>query len=294
MKPNKFQVMPWLFLVKINKQDQKNFKEKVSANSPFFMPIGQIHNARNMEHGEIVQIGEWMRGTGDYEVYEKGRGIYGWEKCEVGMILIFHHTIEQHETDKDKTAQYFVFDDEMYNYYVVDSINVRGFYDGKTVTPHPNFVFLKNVPAFPEDGELDATTGNKLVKSKGGLFLIAKWDESHSNIAQKSERIKEHIESLAKSTRTDQIQREMERLEEERNQLNRKAQKKKYLPYQLAYANRKLERDFGRKLYSGDIIYAFNKACLYITNFQIEEYGFIIALVDHVGLLIEDKKNNSN
>jgi len=283
--------MPWLFLVKINKQQQKDFKQKVSANSPFFIPLGQVHNARNMEQGEIVQIGEWMRGTSDYEVHEKGRGIYGWENCEVGMTLIFHHTIEQHVTEKDKTAQYFVFEDETYNYYIVDSINVRGFYDGKTVTPHPNFVFLKNVPAFPEDGELDAATGNKLVKSEGGLFLIAKWDESASNISQKSERIKEHIESLAKSTRTDQIQREMERLEEERNQLNRKAQKRKYLPYQLAYANRKLERDFGRKLYSGDIIYAFNKACLYITNFQIEEYGFIVALVDHVGLLVEGKKN---
>lgn len=279
--------MPWLFLVKINKQAQKEFKQKVSANSPFFMPIGQIHNTRNMEHGEIVQIGEYMRGTSDYKVYEKGRGIYGWEKCEVGHTLIFHHTIEQNVTDKDSKAQYFVFEDETHNYYVVDSINVRGFYDGKTVTPHPNFVFLKNVPAFPEDGELDAATGNKLIKSEGGLFLIAKWDESASNVAQKSERIKEHIESLAKSTRTDEIQREMERLEEERNQLNRSAQKKRYLPYQLAYANRKLERDFGRKLESGNVLMCFNKACLYITNFQDNpDYSYIICLCDHVGCLL--------
>lgn len=287
MKPKKFEVMPWLFLVKINKQEQKAFKEKIKGIPyPFFMPISSVHNAKNMEHGEIVQIGEWMRGTSDYEVYEKGRGIYGWENCEVGMTLIFHHTIEQHVTEKDKTAQYFVFEDETYNYYVIDSINVRGFYDGKTVTPHPNFVFLKNIPAFPEDGELDAATGNKLVKSEGGLFLIAKWDESASNIAQKSERIKEHIESLAKSTRTDEIQRKMESLEEERNQLNRKAQKKRYLPYRLAAANRKMERDFGCKLEEDRILICFNKGCLYISNFQDQEYSYIITMIDQIGCLV--------
>jgi len=280
--------MPWLFLVKINKQEQKAFKEKVSANSPFFMPIGQIHNARNMECGEIVQIGEDVYGTSDYKVHLAEKGIYGWEKIKIGDILIFHHTIETAVTDKDSKAQYFVFEDETHNYYCVDRINLRGFYDGKTVTPHPNFVFLKNIPAFKEDGELDAATGNKLVKSEGGLFLIEKWDESASNISQKSQQIKEHIESLAKSTRTDQIQREMERLEEERNQLNRKAQKRKYLPYRLAHWNRKLERDFGKKLQDNDVVFAFNKACLYICNFQDKEYSYIICLTDHVGALVNN------
>lgn len=283
----KFKIMPWLFLVKINKQDQKNFKQKISSNSPFFMPISQTHNTRNMEHGEIVQIGDWMKGTSDFEVYEKGRGIYGWESCEVGMTLIFHHTIEQHVTDKDSKAQYWLFEDGTHNYYIVDGINIRGFYDGEKIVPHPNFVFLKNVPAFESDGELDAATGNKLVKSKGGILLIAKWDESASNISQKSERIKEQIESLAKSTRTDEIQRKMESLEEERNQLNRSAQKKRYLPYRLAHFNRKLERDFGKKLVDNDILFCFNKACLYICNFQDKaEYSYIICLQEHIGLLV--------
>lgn len=286
MKPEKFEVMPWLFLVKINKLEQKAFKEKVSSNSPFFMPIGQIHNTRNMEQGEIVQIGEDMRGTSDYLQYANGKGIYGWEKCEVGMTLIFHHTIETHVTAKDKTAQYWVFEDETHNYYVVDNINLRGFYDGKTVTPHPNFVFLKNVPCFPEDGEVDQATGNKLVKSKGGLFLITKWDETPSNIAQKSEKIKEHIESLAKSKRTPELQKVMEDLEQQRIDLNKKAQQRKYLPYRLAHANRKLDRDFGCKLKDDDVIFAFNKACLYISNFQDKEYSYIVALTEHIGALL--------
>lgn len=286
MKSEKFEIMPWLYLVKINKQEQRDFKEKVSKDSPFFMPVAQIHNARNMEQGEIVQIGEDVKGTSDYSEYVNGKGIYGWEKIKVGDTLIFHHTIEQHQTSKDNHAQYWVFEDETHNYYAVDSINLRGFYDGKTVTPHPNFVFLKNIPAF-EDGE-EVINGNK-VKKSNGLYLITDWENSSSNVAQKSERIKEHIESLAKSKRTDEMQREMEKLEEERIQLNRQSQKKKYLPYRFAWGNKKLNRDFGVTLQEDAVLYCFNKACLYISNFQDKEYSYIICLTEHIGGLLNQK-----
>lgn len=291
--PEKYEVMPWLFLVKINKEEQKAFKEKISKNSPFFMPVDQIHNARNMEHGEIVQIGERLRGTDKCWDFDRQEnmcewGIYGWEDCKVGHTLIFHHTIEQHETSKDRTAQYWVFDDETHNYYVVDYFNVRGFYDGEKITPHPNFVFLKNIPAFVEDGE-DVVNGNKVKKSEGGILLITKWDESASDIAQKSERIKEHIESLTKSKRTPEMQLVLESMEEERIQLNRKAQKKMFLPYRVAWSNKKLDRDFGRKLVEDDVLYCFNKACLYVSNFQDKEYSYIIALTEHVGFLYHTK-----
>jgi len=291
MKPEKFTIMPWLFLVKINKEEQKQFKEKVSKNSPFFMPIAQIYNARNMECGEIVQIGEAVRGTDDYSVYQKGEGIYGWEKCEVGMTLIFHHTIEQHVTSKDAQAQYWVFEDEEFNYYAVDFINLRGFYDGKTITPHPNFVFLKNVPCFESDGKVDSETGHKLKKSNGGLLLFSDWENSFDNISQKSEKIKEHIESLAKTkNRTPEIQLTMEQMEQERIDMNRKAQKRMFLPYRVAYSNRIVDRNFGRKVLEDDVLFCFNKACLYISNFQDKEYSYIVALVEHIGGLLINKK----
>ncbi len=289
MKPEKFEVMPWLFLVKINKKEQSYFKEKISKNSPFFMPIGFAFNSRNMECGEIVQIGEAVRGTNDYKEYINGRGIYGWEKCKVGDTLIFHHTIETHVTSKDRQAQYWVFEDEEYNYYAVDNINLRGFYDGKTITPHPNFVFLKNIPCFESHEEVDSH-GNKLKKSEGGIFLITDWENNSSNIAQKSQQIKEHIESLAKSKRTPEIQRVMEDLENQRIELNRKSQKRMFLPYRVAWVNRKLDRDFGRKVIEDDVIFAFNKACLYVSNFQDKEYSYIIALSEHIGGLLVNKE----
>lgn len=284
--------MPWLFLVRINKLEQMVFKSRVSKTSLFYMPLAHIHNTRNMECGEIVQIGEDVQGTDDFAEYSNGHGIYGWEKCEVGMTLIFHHTIESPVSNMGKekdVKQYFLFEDEVYNYYAVDNINVRGFYDGKKVTPHPNFVFLKNLPCFEAEGEVDTHTGNKIKKSSGGLFLITNWEDNPSNIAQKSQAIKEHIESLAKSTRTPEIQKQMEIMEQERIDLNRKAQKRMYLPYRVAHSNRQVDRNFGRKVLEDSVLYCFNKACLYVSNFKDKEYNYIICLVEHIGGLVVKK-----
>lgn len=272
MKPEKFEVMPWLFLVKIKKQEQKDFKEKVSKNSPFFMPVGLTFNSRNVECGEIIQIGEDLK-------------VYGWEDIQPGHTLIFHHTVEDNSNSANK--QFWVFEDEEFNYYAIDELNVRGFYDGQKVTPHPNYIFLKNIPCFDESEETDTVTGNKLRKSESGLFLMADWENSSSNIAQKSEKLKQRIESLAKSKRTDEIQLVMESLEQERIELNKKAQRKKFLPYRVAYSgNRKLDRDFGRKLVEDDVLFCYNKACLYISNFQDREYSYIICPVEHIGGLL--------
>ena len=267
-------ILPQYFLVRINKGKQKAAKEKVSASSPFFMPINSVFNSRNMEYGEIMQIGDRVK------------EIYGWEGCSIGNTLIFHHTIE---TPQEKTAKrYFLYEDEEYNYYVVDEINVRGYYDGEKIVPHPNFVFLKNIPAFPSSDQIDEFTGNKIKKTDGGIFMVTSWKDSPQDVAQRSEKIKQRIESLTKSTRTPEIQAELERLEGERQQINRKAQKKEYLPYRVAAVNKKLCRDFGRKVGEDSILYVFNRAALYITNFQNKEYTYIIAMVDHVGALLNE------
>jgi hypothetical protein len=283
-----FEIMPQYFLVKINKKNQSDFKLKISKDSPFFMPVGSVHNSRNMECGEIVQIGEQMRGTDIYDAYlgEERSGIYGWEKCKVGDTLVFHHTIESPFSNKKQDAHYFpyfLYEDGTFNYYAVDFINVRGFYDGITVTPHPNFIFLKNVPAFPNNDEIDPATGNKVRKTPGGIFLVTDWEDSPQDIAQRSQKIKEHIESLTKSTRTPDIQKELEKMEGERQMLNRKAQMNKFLPYRVAYSNRRIDRDFGRKIKEDDVVYCYNKACMYISNFKIKEYRYILCPVEHIG-----------
>ena len=259
-------------MVKINKEAQKAAKEKIDRDSPFFIPIGSIHNSRNMEHGEITQIGEGVK------------NLYGWEGCKVGHTLIFHYSIEAPQ--EKVSMRHFLYEDDTFNYYAVDEPNVRGYYDGETINPHPNFIFLKNIPAFPNGDEIDQATGNKVKKTNGGIFLVTNWDDSPQDIAQKSAKIKDRIESLTKSRRTPEIQLELEKLEAERGKLNRKAQKHEFLPYKTAFANRKLSRDFGCKVTEDRILYCYNKSCLYISNFQIFEYKFIIALTEYVGALL--------
>lgn len=265
-------IMPDLFMVRIDKEKQKAAKEKLSSDSPFFIPVGSIHNSRNMEHGEIVQIGSRIN-------------IYGWDSIKVGDTLIFHYSIE---TPQEKSGKrFFLYEDQYHNYYAVDIPNVRGYYNGTTIIPHPDFVFLKNIPAFENQDEIDSSTGNKVKKSDGGIFMVTNWNDSPQDIAQRSQKIKERIESLTKSKRTPEIQNELERLEAERQTLNRKAQKHEFLPYRVAWANKKLERDFGVPVGPDDILYTYNKAALYLCNFQLESYKYIIALVDHVGGLKE-------
>lgn len=266
-------ILPFYFLVRINKNEQRENGEKISKDSPFFIPVSQVFNSRNMEHGEIVDIGDKMK------------DIYGWEGCKPGHTLIFHHTIE---TPQEKTAKrYFLYEDSVYNYYVVDEMNVRGFYDGEKIVPHPNFVFLKNIPAFPNMDDVDAATGNK-VKKEGSIFLITNWEDSSQNIAQRSEKIKIRQEELAKNKRTPEIQLELERLQKEREQLNRKAQRKEYLPYRVAAANEYLCRDFGRHIGEDDVLFVFNKAAMYISNFKDKEYSYIIAMTEHIGGLLNN------
>ena len=54
-------IMPNYFMVRINKEEQAAHKLKVNKDSPFFIPVGLTFNSRNMEHGEIVQVGERMK-----------------------------------------------------------------------------------------------------------------------------------------------------------------------------------------------------------------------------------------
>jgi len=266
------EIMPSFFLVRINKKEQNDCKQKIAKGSPFFMPAGLRFNSRNMEYGDILQIGEDVA------------KIEGWEGCQPGHILCFHHTIE--DTSSTAIRHYFLYDDDEYNYYAVDEINVRGYYDGEKVVPHPNFIFLKNIPCYESEGEVDSNTGNKIQKTEGGLLLITNWDENPSMIRQRSEKIKEHIESLSKSNRTPEIQLAMESMEEERKKLNRLAQRRLFLPYRVAYAPITVLNKFKNPIKEDSIIYCYNKGCLYISNFQLEKYSYIICEIKHIGGLL--------
>lgn len=267
------QVLPNRFLVRINKQEQHNFKYKYSKSSPIYIPLGNIFNSKNMECGEIVQIGKNVETL--------------FEGCEVGHTLIFHHSIE----DIGKEGKgYFVDEDETYNYYVCPFLFARGYYDGSKITPTNEYIFLKNISALPSKGERDDISGRDIQVSKGGIFTFSEWKDSPQDIAEKVEKIKQRVQSLTKSTRTPQIQTELENLDKESQRLNKEAQKKAYLPYRLAASNKIVDRNFGFKLKEDDLLYCFNKECLYISNFQDKEYSYIICRNEGIGLLQNKNK----
>lgn len=272
-----FQIMPDKFLVKINKEKQKYFKQHASINSVIYIPPTNQFEAKNMENGIIVQIGG------------KCKEFYG-DIAKVGLCLIFHWRIEAN--DKNTREQYFLWEDDTWNYYAVPLEHTRGIWNGNYVVPHKNYVFLKNVSALPEQGEYDEMYKTYLKKTNIGLLTFSKWEDNAVNIAQKVEQLKNKIESLSKSTRTPEIQHKIGELEKERQELNRKSQKAAYLPYKLAYAHPIHNRMFHRKLQEDDILYCLNKGCLYITNFQTTpQYKYIIASIEHVGFLYEKIKS---
>lgn len=268
-------VLPNRFLIRINKEAQHKFKYQVSSNSPIYVPLGKIYNSRNMEHGEIIQIGKGVETL--------------FEGCKVGYTLIFHHSIE----DVSKEGKgYFVYEDETYNYYVCPFEFAKGYYDGYKITPTNGYVFLKNISAFPPKGEVDELSGRHLEKSASGILTFTEWKETPEEVVQKIEKIKQRIISLSKSNRTPAIQNELNRLDAETQRLNREAQKKAILPYRMAASNKTINDFAGFKVKENYIVYCFNKECLYISNFKDKEYSYIICRTEGVNGIAEPVKKH--
>lgn len=267
------EIMPHYFMVRINIEEQKRCKERFSKDSVLYMPPSNIGNSRNMECGEIVQIGEWAKNI--------------FEEAKIGDVLIFDWIIE---SGQDETRlSFFLYSDEEYNYYAVNEPNIKGLYKDGIVIPHKNYIFLKNISAFPPSGELDEVSGLHLDKTQSGLFVFTDYKETPQDIARKVEDLKLQINSLAKSRRTLQVQQAIDNLSKEMNGLNRKLQKKTLLPYKVAYSSKRVDRNFGFKLKEDDILYCENWACRYITNFKNKDYSYIVCPVDNIGFLYKSQ-----
>lgn len=265
----RLQIMPNYFLVKINQQQQKQLNEKISGSSILYQPPSSAFNARNMEYGEIVQIGS------------KVQLLDGFENCKAGHILIFHWSVED-ATGKDNRL---LFEEDGFNYYTVTPDLTRGYYNGEEIIPHPNWIFLKNVPVEHFEGEYDEELKTHL-KKVNGILTFENWETTADATVQKSEAIKNKILSMSKTqNKTDELYREVNSMEKERKKINREFRRKKFLPYKVAFSNKIVDRDFGTALKEDDILYCLNSACLYLSNFQLKEYQYIICRTDQIGLL---------
>lgn len=261
-------IMPNFFLIRINKENQRKFKEKAQGSSLIYQPQTAIFNTKNMECGEIVQIGSRILS------HPELHGTF--DNVKVGDTLITHWSIEGNPP---------LYEDLENRYYLVDHVNIRGYYDGKQTIPHPAYVFLKNESAFEKVGEYDHSMGIYINKLKSGLYQVSGWENSATATAMKIEGLKMQIESLSKTDRFkfEGVQEEIEKLGREQEELNRESKKKAYLPYKMAISNKIFDRDCGTKIKENDIVFCLNDAAKYICNFKTEPYEWIICRTDYIG-----------
>lgn len=242
------------FLVKINKKIQKDRLEKEGM---LYLPVERVHigMTRNMQSAEIIDIGE--------------RAHQVFPEAEIGNILLFHHFIEDEGDESFK-----VHEDDEANYYVVAALELPGHnqptfgvFNGKEIIPHADYVVLKG----PE--KIDRTE----LKKKESLFLFSNYKMSRDEINARIKEIKEvEIPSLAKSGMNNPIAvNEIRAKEHHMQQLSAILNKKQSIPLTVAYANPLLNRWFGKKVKSGDILYCLNTATDYIINFQGTEYRIV-------------------
>lgn len=261
--------MPPYFLVSIPKKDQKERKEKIGS---IYLHPTYIFLTRNMQCGEIVAIGSQAA-----ELLPD---------ASVGDTLLFHHFVESLEKCQCVDS------DDNFNYYVVTACyhngqnnQTYGIWNGKNIIPHPDYIFLA---CETEDNAtaLDEFLHKKTAVNENGILQFNDWKITREDITRKMEKIKNEIESLAKTKMREDVAREINRKESEMNELSKLMHKKRYQLYSIFAINPSfnlaIANIYGCWLASGSKVYMLNIACETKIEFDRKEY--IVAKSQHFGV----------
>ena len=262
--------MPDYIIIRISKQEQKDRKFKIGS---LYIPEQLIYMTRNCQAGEVVEIGEAAK--------ELLPGI------EVGHVLIVHHFLES------TSKSYFIDSDNIYNYYTCPCMETNmnltyGYYNGETIIPHPDHVFLNAEKRAAKPMTPDEYIESAIAKTDGGLFVFKGWEETREDKEAKMERLKAENQELAKTgpDRPD-VKKAIEEREAQLNKLSKEINSKKLLPYKVEFAHPVMSERFGKQITKGDILYCANFACQTKMEFQKVEY--IVAKSEHVHFLVDDR-----
>ena len=290
-------VMPPFLFIRINKQQQKQRKEKIG--SIYFHP-NEVFMTRNMQVGEIVDIG-------------KAAHQY-FPEAKIGDTAIVHHFIE------NKEIGFFIDEDDTYNYYVTTvfdymelnpkqaekekQIGALPFYAGKgnlcygiikkdgTIIPNKDYIFLeveKPVETDLPDLELISPLPNEgkvfnhipLTTHSSGLIVPKQWKETRTDSENKMATIRHEIDELSKTKMSPDVKEGIEKKEAELNKLSGKINSKRYETYKIEFINPETKNKFHAD--SGDFLFCLNIACR--TKVEINNKEYIVAQTKYIGVL---------
>lgn len=231
------------FLIKVPKSAEKERSEKIGE---VYLHPSFVWMTRNTQCGIIVSASK-----------EAAKQL---PEAKEGDMLIIHHFTQGSMSMNEPDKRFLVHEDDTDNYYNVTSTEYNGqnnqtygVWNGTTIVPHPDYVFL----------EIDIITDEELIT---GSVLTPEWYQTPEDIHDQLEEIKNEIMSLTRTKLTPEIIRAVQQKESEQMRLSRQLHKSEYLRYQIAYSNKSLGIDVGA------IVFVKNIAANTTIEFNGKEY----------------------
>jgi len=243
------------YVIKIAKDKQAERKDKIGL---IVIPPQYVFMTRNMQCGNIVSIGDRVKA--------------GFPQAKEGDILICHHFIE----DDD----FLIHTDKEYNYYAVWGVKEEGkpnraygIFNGETIIPHEDYVFLKTDPPADNSKSPDEYINDALMSTGSGLLVFRDWKMTTQEKIDKMADLKKRNETLShggvnKPHIIEAIRENERRMESISKELN----KDSYAPYEVAYANPLVSQWCDKHIGDGSILYMQTRGCQTKVEFMGKEY----------------------
>lgn len=252
---------PPYILIRIDRQLQKDKKERLGA---IILAPDHTYMQYNMQCGEIIDIGE--------------RAARDFPEAKIGDTAIVHHFVEG-EDDNDSKENYLVETDETYNYYVVTpckipgkNVDIYGVWDGEKIIPHKDYIFLSPDPKMKVPDTPDEYINSAIQKTEGGIFVFSDWKETYEDITAKMEKIKAQIKEISVNLNLPGVREAVFRMEEELEELSRRANKVTCSPYTVEYASDEVSIWFNRQVSTGDQLFIKNINAQTHVDFMNKKY----------------------
>lgn len=270
--------MPPYFLVKVARKTRDTGGRIIVPDTIKFM-------AFNLQCGEIVDIGDYAKAH--------------FPEAKIGHTLIFHHFVES-ENEREARVDHLIHQEDNYNYYCVTvsehngKMNeTYGVWDGEKIIPNKDYIFLYLPEKVKSEVDLDAfaeETGNRvnipMAVTDGGLLVFKEWEDSRENKEAKQAELKKQAQELSKSGNHKQhIQQAISAKEREMEEISVDINKKKYLPFKVAYYHPDLITHFGgqKEITKEDNVYVLNIAAM--TEVKFKDTTYIVAKTNYIGCI---------